>query len=133
MSFLGFVKGSSDPNHFIFEINVGKSLIRYRTTLKLNDEFLDCFKIDRNGAIRIPSRSISNPSVSDIDFKNKINLVRTLLNRRTWIVKKRKGRKSIEEDCRNVEIEMVDLRIPMTMSKMVLLEKIIFLFKKLRF
>jgi len=27
-------KGSSDPNHFIFEINVGKKRIRHRTTLK---------------------------------------------------------------------------------------------------
>ena len=26
------LKGSSDPSHFIFEINVGKSRIRYRTT-----------------------------------------------------------------------------------------------------
>ena len=34
-------KGSSDPSNFIFEINVGKSRIRHRTTLKLNDEFLD--------------------------------------------------------------------------------------------
>ena len=29
-------KGSSDPSHFIFEINVGKSRNRHRTTLKLN-------------------------------------------------------------------------------------------------
>ena len=27
------LKGSSDPSHFIFEINVGKSRIRHRTTL----------------------------------------------------------------------------------------------------
>jgi len=27
-------KGSSDPSHFIFEINVGKSRIRHITTLK---------------------------------------------------------------------------------------------------
>ena len=27
-------KSSSDPSHFIFEINVGKSRIRHRTTLK---------------------------------------------------------------------------------------------------
>ena len=39
------VKGSSDPSHFIFEINVGKSRIRHRTTLKLNDEFLDRLKM----------------------------------------------------------------------------------------
>ena len=39
-------KSSSDPSHFIFEINVGKRRIRYTTTLKLNDEFLDRLKID---------------------------------------------------------------------------------------
>ena len=33
--FLGILKGSSDPNHFIFELNVGKRRIRHRTTLKL--------------------------------------------------------------------------------------------------
>ena len=32
------IKGSSDPSHFIFEINVGKSRIRHTTTLKLNNE-----------------------------------------------------------------------------------------------
>ena len=32
---IGFVfKGTSDPSHFIFEINVGKSRIRHETTLK---------------------------------------------------------------------------------------------------
>ena len=39
-------KGSSDPSHFIFEINVGTRQIRHITTLKLNDEFLDRLKID---------------------------------------------------------------------------------------
>ena len=29
-------KGSSDQNHYIFEIHAGKRRIRYRTTLKLN-------------------------------------------------------------------------------------------------
>ena len=37
-------KGSSDPSHFIFETNVVKSRILRKTTLKLNDEFLDRFK-----------------------------------------------------------------------------------------
>ena len=32
------LKGSSEQSHFIFEINVGKSRIRHRTTIKLNDE-----------------------------------------------------------------------------------------------
>jgi len=39
-------KGRSDPNHFIFEIYVVKGRIRRKTTLKLNDEFLDRLKID---------------------------------------------------------------------------------------
>ena len=38
-------KGSPDPSHFIFEINVGKSRIRH-TISKLNDEFLDRVQID---------------------------------------------------------------------------------------
>ena len=33
--FLEIFKGSSYPSHFIFEINVGKSRIRHRTTLNL--------------------------------------------------------------------------------------------------
>ena len=35
------LKGCSDPSHFIFKINVGKSRIRQTTTLKLNDKFID--------------------------------------------------------------------------------------------
>ena len=39
-------KGSSDLNHFIFEINVGKRRIRQRTTLnlKLNDAIFNRFE-----------------------------------------------------------------------------------------
>ena len=37
----GQLKGSSDPSQFISKINDGKSRIRHKTTLKLNDEFLD--------------------------------------------------------------------------------------------
>ena len=33
-------KGSSDQNHFILEINLGKRRIRHRTIHKLNEEFL---------------------------------------------------------------------------------------------
>ena len=40
------IKGSLDPSHFIFEINVGKKRIRYTTTVKFNDEILDRLKID---------------------------------------------------------------------------------------
>ena len=39
-------KGSSDPNHFVFDINVGKKRIRRTTTLKLNDELRDRVHID---------------------------------------------------------------------------------------
>ena len=42
-----YIKGSSNSIHFIFEIFVGKSRIRHRTTLKWNDEILDRLKIDR--------------------------------------------------------------------------------------
>ena len=38
------VKGSSDPSHFIFEINVGKSRIRHRTTLNFNDGIFNRFE-----------------------------------------------------------------------------------------
>ena len=40
------IKGSSDRNQFIFEINVGKSRIRHRTTLNLNDAISDRFEVD---------------------------------------------------------------------------------------
>ena len=36
VAFQMIVKGSSDPNHFILEINVGKCQIRHRTTQKFN-------------------------------------------------------------------------------------------------
>ena len=39
-------KGSPDPSHFIFEIDVGERRIRHRTTLKLNDEFQGSLKTD---------------------------------------------------------------------------------------
>ena len=39
------IKGSSDPNHFIFEINIGMRRIRHTKTLKLKDKFLDLLKI----------------------------------------------------------------------------------------
>ena len=35
------IKGSQEPSHLFFEINVGKSRIRNTTTLKLKEEFLD--------------------------------------------------------------------------------------------
>ena len=36
-------KASSDPSHFICEINVGKSRIRHRTTMNLNDAIFNQF------------------------------------------------------------------------------------------
>ena len=63
------LKGSSDPSNCIFEINVGKSRIRHKTTLKLNDKFLDVL----NGSvIQFKKRSMSDPTLSDIDFKMKV-------------------------------------------------------------
>ena len=39
-------KGGSYQSYFIFEINVGKSRIRHRTTPEFNDEFQDRLKMD---------------------------------------------------------------------------------------
>ena len=47
---------------------VGPDMSRHRTTLRLNDEILDSKR-----------RSMSNPTLSDIDFKNKMAWVRTSL------------------------------------------------------
>ena len=62
----------------IFEINVGKRRIRDRTTLDLNDLVFKWFWIDLE--IQFHSRSMSDPALSDIDFKNKMALVWTTLN-----------------------------------------------------
>ena len=51
-------KGSSGTSLFIFEINVGKSRIRHTTTQKLNDD-----------VTQILGRSLSDPALSDTDFK----------------------------------------------------------------
>ena len=40
------VKGSPDPRHIIFEINVGTWRIRQRTTLNLNDVNFNRFLVD---------------------------------------------------------------------------------------
>ena len=55
------------------EINIGKRRIRHTTTLKLND-----------GVIQIPSRSMSDTPLSDIDFKNKTAWVCTTLKTLTF-------------------------------------------------
>ena len=58
------IKESSD--HFIFEINVGKSRIRQRTILKLNS-YIDS-KSTEDQVISIQNRSMPDPPRSDIDF-----------------------------------------------------------------
>ena len=64
------IKGSSDSSHFIVEINVGKSRIRHRMTLNLNDAILNSFWIDLK--IQFQNRSMSDPTLSDVDCKNKM-------------------------------------------------------------
>jgi len=71
-------KGSPDPNHFIYEISVGKRRIRHRTTLNLNFFLIDS-KLIEDDIIQIESRSLSDPPLSDIDFKNKMAWVLTTL------------------------------------------------------
>ena len=67
------VKGSPDQGHFIFEINVGKGRIRHWTTLNLNEvNFQNWFKMM---SFKIQNRSMSDPTLSDIDFKIKMDLV----------------------------------------------------------
>ena len=68
-------KGSPDPSHFIFEIDVGERRIRHWTTLNLNDKFPDRVKIDWI----YKSRFMSDPPLSDIDFKNELAWVWTTL------------------------------------------------------
>ena len=71
-------------DHFIFEIYVGKIRIRYKTTLKLNDENLDRLKID--DVIQFQSRSMSDPPLADIDCKNKMALVWATLKKVFWYI-----------------------------------------------
>ena len=77
------LKGCPDPSHFIFEINVGKSRIRHRTILNLNDLIFSPFWVDED--IQFQSRSMSDPTLSDIDFKNKIAWVWSILNQSLMI------------------------------------------------
>ena len=71
------LKGSSDQSHFIFEINVGKSRIRHRTTLNSNDIIFDRFWVGQE--IQFQSRSLSDLTFSDIDLKNKMAWIWTTL------------------------------------------------------
>ena len=61
------LKGSSYTSHYIFEIIVGKSRIRHAATLKLN--FQIDSKLVENSVIQIQSRSMSDPTLSDIKRK----------------------------------------------------------------
>ena len=42
----GNFKSSSDPSHFIFELNVGKSRIRHEPNPNMNDVILNRFWVD---------------------------------------------------------------------------------------
>ena len=59
-------KGSPDSSHFFFEINVGKSRNRYRTTLNLNEVIFHRFMSDLTLSVK--------------DFKNEMGLVWIALN-----------------------------------------------------
>ena len=72
-------KGSPDSSHFIFEINVGKGRIRHRTTPNLNNVVFNWFLVDLE--IKFQGRSTSDPTFSDIDFRNKMVWVRSTLNK----------------------------------------------------
>ena len=81
---MNWIKGSSDQSHYIFEINVGKSRIRHRTTLKLN--FYIDSKSTEDHDIETHSRSMPDPPLSDIGLKNKMVWVRTTLNIGPYII-----------------------------------------------
>jgi len=63
--YLILLNGSLGPSHFIFEINVRKSRIPNKTTLKLNGDY----KSIVDDVTQIQSRSMSDPPLSDIDFR----------------------------------------------------------------
>ena len=65
-------KGSSDTSHYIFEINFGKSRIRNRTTLNLNDVVFNRFWVDPEF---LDQKFIILFQTLYIDFKNKRNWV----------------------------------------------------------
>ena len=88
--FMGHIPGlwfecSSDPSHFISDINVGKSRIRHWTTLELNDEFPDRLKIQTsNSESFFVGWSDPDRNVSNIDFENKMDWVLTTLKSDSW-------------------------------------------------
>ena len=68
---------SQEPSHLIFEINVGKRRIRHRSEFFLNDVNYNRFSID--------DPSMADPPLSDIDFKNKLACLWTILKCSTVI------------------------------------------------
>ena len=68
----------SDQSHYIFEIKVGKRRIRHGTNLNFNVVIFNRFCVDIE--IQFQIRSLSDPILSDNDYKNKIAWVRTTLN-----------------------------------------------------
>ena len=63
-----YLKGSLERSHFMFEINVGKSRIRHKNEFEF--EFSIDFETIEKFIIQFQSRSMSDPTLSDIDFKN---------------------------------------------------------------
>jgi len=62
---VGF-KGSPNPSHLFFEINVGKGRMM---NLKIGSKSIE------DDIIQIQNRYLSDPLLSDVDFKNKMVLV----------------------------------------------------------
>ena len=75
------IKGSPDINHFIFKTIVRKNRIR-----KLH--FYTNAKSIEGGDIEIQIRSMSDPPLSDFNFKNIMALVWIFGQTRTWKIKK---------------------------------------------
>ena len=55
----------------IVEINVGKKRIRHKNDFEMMNSWIDS-KLIEDDAIQIQNRSMSDPSLSDTDFKNKM-------------------------------------------------------------
>ena len=65
-------KGSKVQIHSISKINVGNSRIRHRTTLNFELRHFNRFGVDLEIHHSFQSRSMSDPTLSDINFKNKM-------------------------------------------------------------
>ena len=63
------IKGSPDQSYFILEINVGKGRIRHRTAKNWNDVICNRFGVDLKFVIQFQCRCMSDPTLSNIDFK----------------------------------------------------------------